>query len=71
MGRWLSMPDLQVVEDTPDDSGVFNARNDPDGTTTVLTDLNVNAEHSLEAASPRHRAVLFRSRHTLRFGSAG
>lgn len=53
----------QVVEDSRDDIGIFDAGDNPYRAATLFTDLDINAEYPLEAAGPRHRAVLFSGGH--------
>ena len=48
-----------VKQDPIDDVGPLDAGNDSDRTTTVLTDLDVDPEHTPETFRPGHGAMLF------------
>ena len=54
-------PGLKVIKNSSDDIGIFDARNNLDRTAAIVTDLDINAKHPLEAASPFHRAMLLGS----------
>ena len=49
---------IQVIEDSGDDIGIFNASNDLHRATAEFAHLDIDAEYSFEAACPRHRAML-------------
>jgi hypothetical protein len=40
------------------DASLFNRCNDPNGSTTLLTFLDFDGEHTLEPLRPRHRVCL-------------
>ncbi len=56
MRRLQSALTVQVIEDSGDDVGIFNARNESDCTPALLADFNIDAEYPFEAACPGHRA---------------
>ena len=56
VSRLLAALTVQVIEDSGDDVGIFNARNESDGTPALLADFNIDAE----ADDPRNRLALLR-----------
>ena len=50
---------LEMFEDLPNYRWVFNAANDFDVTTAVLTDFDVDIEDAFESLHPAHSAMPF------------